>query len=200
MEEAPVPIITPKFINEKNYKVKLNDIEYNLLIRSDNESINFLLSPLTIKNLYSYEEIYNFEKLSKINKIFLGFDSIETIRQSIEKMIENSKFSIKEKNENVEINLKISLFEKLIDINLILKKKDINQNQINNNIFGQLTDLNDKIEKIMKENKNWNDEIQVLKEENKKITKFKWGNPNTKRRKQKKWKYNSNIKRRKSKN
>ena len=169
MEEAPLPIMSPKFINEKNYKVKLNDIEYNLLIRSDNESINFLLSPLTIKNLYSYEEIYNCEKLSKINKIFLAFDSIETISQSIEQMIENNKYSIKEKNENVEINLKVSLFEKLIDINLILKKKNINQNQINNNIFGQLTDLNDKIEKIMKENKNLNDEIHVLKEENKKI-------------------------------
>ena len=169
MEEAPVPIITPKFINEKNYKVKLNDIEYNLLIRSDNESINFLLSPLIIKNLYSYEEIYNCEKLSKINKIFLAFDSIETIRQSIEQMIENNKYSIKEKNENVEINLKVSLFEKLIDINLILIKKNMNQNQINKNIFEQLNELNDKIEKLMQVNNDLTKKMEMLKEENKQI-------------------------------
>ena len=145
MEEAPIAKMTPKFVREKNYKVKLNDSDYNLLISSFNESINFVLSPLTKNNIYSYEENYNFEKLSKINKIFLVFDSIETIGQSIEQMIENNKYSIIEKNENVEINLKVTLFDKLIDINLTLKKKDISQNQINKNIIEQINDLNDKI-------------------------------------------------------
>ena len=169
MEEAPIAKMTPKFVREKNYKVKLNDSDYNLLISSFNESINFLLSPLTKNNIYSYEENYNFEKLSKINKIFLVFDSIETIGQSIEQMIENNKYSIIEKNENVEINLKVTLFDKLIDINLTLKKKAISQNQINKNIIEQINDLNDKIGNLMQQNKNLNDEIQILKEENKTI-------------------------------
>ena len=167
MEEAPGPIMTPKLVNEKNYIVKLNDLDYNLLISSDNRSINFILSPLTKKNFYSFEENYDSEKLSKINKIFLAFDSIETIRQSIEQMIENNKYSIKEKNENVEINLKVSLFEKLIDINLILIKKNMNQNQINKNIFEQLNELNDKIEKLMQVNNDLTKKMEMLKEENK---------------------------------
>ena len=121
--EAPKPVFSLNFINEKSYKVQMNQVDFNLIISSNNESIKFLLSPLTAKNSFSYEEIYNLEELSNINKIFLAFDSIDTIRHSIEQMIENNKYSIKENNEDVEITLKAFLFEKIIDINLILKKK-----------------------------------------------------------------------------
>ena len=167
--EAPKPISPLKFINEKRYKIELDQKDFNLIISSDNnESIKFLLSPL-IKNSFSYEEIYNLEKLSNIIKIFLAFDSIDTIRNSIEQMILTNNYSIKEKNDNVEITLKVSLFEKLIDINLILRKKNASQKEINDDIFEKIDNLNNNIEKLNVENKELKNEIILLKEENKTI-------------------------------
>ena len=77
-------------------------------------------------------------------------------------MIENNKYSIKENNEDMEITLKAFLFEKIIDINLILKKK-------NEDIYDKIDNLNIKIEKLIEENKELKKEILSLKEENKKI-------------------------------
>ena len=97
--------------------------------------------------------MYTLENLSKINKIFVSFDSIEMLRNSIEDIISNNKYSMKENKENIELILKVPLFQKIIDIPLILNKKNMNQKDINENIYEQLNNLNNEIKLLKEENK-----------------------------------------------
>ena len=109
--------------NEKIFKIKHKDLNYNLSISSDSEKIKLLLKSESPNNFFFFEEIYTLKKLSKINNIFLAFDSIKMIRNSIEDTISNNKFSIKDNYGYIGIILKVPLFQKLVDINLVLNKK-----------------------------------------------------------------------------
>ena len=162
--EAPKPsTINPEeFFNEKIYYSKIND--YNLSLSSNTESIKFSLKS-EYNNCFSYEGIYTLEKLTKINKIFLSFDSIDMIRNSIEDIISNNKFSVKENKESIELILKVPLFQKIIDIPLKLNIKNLDQKEINGNIYEQLNNLNNEIKLLKEENKE-------LKKSNEKILKL----------------------------
>ena len=48
------------------------------------------------------------------------------VRNSIEDIISNNKYLGKENNGNIEIILKAPLFQKIVDINLIINKKNMN--------------------------------------------------------------------------
>ena len=87
------------------------------------------------------------------------------IRNSIEDLISNNKYSIKENKQNFELILKAPLFQKLIDIPLILNPKNLNQKEINEDIFEQLNNLNNEISLLKKENKE-------LKKSNEKLLKL----------------------------
>ena len=142
-----------KFFNEKIYKLKQNDINYNLYLSSNTEAIKFSIKSEFSNNCFFCEEIYTLENLSNINKIFVSFDSIEMLRNSIEDIISNNKYSMKENKENIELILKVPLFQKIIDIPLILNKKNMNQKDINENIYEQLNNLNNEIKLLKEENK-----------------------------------------------
>ena len=63
------------------------------------------------------------EKLKKINNIFLVFDSIESMRDSVEKILTNNKYLFSQNNDNeMIITLKVSMFEKNINVNIPLNK------------------------------------------------------------------------------
>ena len=94
------------FTNEK-----LMDIgDYNLKISSNVDSIKLLLQSKSNPNIGIYEEIYTLEKFEKINKIFSLFDSIESIKNSIEDLISKNKYEIKKNTNSIELILKTSFF------------------------------------------------------------------------------------------
>ena len=145
--------------------MKQNDINYNLYLSSNTEAIKFSIKSEFSNNCFFCEEIYTLENLSNINKIFVSFDSIEMLRNSIEDIISNNKYSMKENKENIELILKVPLFQKIIDIPLILNKKNMNQKDINENIYEQLNNLNNEIKLLKEENKE-------LKKSNEKLLKL----------------------------
>ncbi len=98
-----------------------NDTSFILIINSNSLSIKFL-SQLKIQN-FSFEETYTLEKLKKINNIFLVFDSIESMRDSVEKILTNNKYLFSQNNDNeMIITLKVSMFEKNINVDIPLNK------------------------------------------------------------------------------
>ena len=168
---------------EKTIKLKNNELLYNLTISSDTNSIKFVLNPESSNNNTSYESIYTLEDLQEKNKIFLSFESIDSIRNSIEKIFQNDKYTIKEKDKNMKITLQGSLFEDSVDIDLILYNKDLLPNKIKKKEHGEnLNNQNQyfKSEKEILDNNNISNandsmsqlknEINLLKQENKKLT------------------------------
>ena len=147
------PETKENFINEKQYNSKLDNIDCLFIISSSNDSIKFEIKPL--QKLIYYEKIFSFDNLIQINKIFAGFDSIETIRNSFEHIIEQNNYTLKKFEENIEIIFKVPYFEKTIDINLILDKKLIKQKKLNESLLEEI--------KLLKE------DVKILKEENKEL-------------------------------
>ena len=109
--------------------------------------------------IFSFEETYILEKLKKINNIFLIFDSIESMRDSIEKILTNNKYLISQNNNNeMIITLKVSMFEKNINVDIPLKKTKLAQNDLISRLCQQIEKINKEIKKIYlmeRTRKNW---------------------------------------------
>ena len=140
-----ISINNTEFTNEKIYNLKYNNINYILTISSNSESIKLFLKK---DNIRIYEVVYTLNDLSTINKVFLAFDSIEIIRKSFDELFSTNRYKINENDDKIEITLQVPVFSELIDINLILKKKELDQKVINEILY---------------------EEIKLLKEENKKL-------------------------------
>ena len=169
--------------SEKSFRLKYDELFYNLILSFDSKSVKFLINPESSKNKESYEAIYTFNDFVNKNKIFYSFESIEEIRKSIEQLLENNKYSIKENSDNIQLILNANLFDNLINIPLILykkglvikkkKKKKEKKNENKENIYlnteNYLLDNednngpNDSLQKLQSE-------INLLRLENKKLT------------------------------
>ena len=162
IKQETTSIEDEKFLNEKQYNVKLDNTECLFIISSKFNSIKFELKPL--HNYILYQKVFTLDNLVHINKIFVVFDSIETIRSSLEEIIEKNKFTLQKRENNIEIIFKVPLFEKIIDLNLILEKKIIKQEQLNENFLEEIKILKDDMKILKTENK----ELKTLNNELKK--------------------------------
>lgn len=162
IKQETTSIEDEKFLNEKQYNVKFDNTECLFIISSKFNSIKFELKPL--HNYILYQKVFTLDNLVHINKIFVVFDSIETIRSSSEEIIEKNKFTLQKRENNIEIIFKVPLFEKIIDLNLILEKKIIKQEQLNENFLEEIKILKDDMKILKTENK----ELKTLNNELKK--------------------------------
>ena len=171
--DAPTPQYTIKPNNEKKFNLEYNNNNYILVISSNNSSIKFNMYQQDKLDNYIYEEILTLDQLKEINNSFNIFNSVEAARNSIEKILNNNKGIISQKDiNNFVLTLKIYLFEEILDVNIILKKKEMNQKETIPILFQKIQQMNDEIINLKKENekiKQMNDEIINLKKENEKI-------------------------------
>ena len=104
------------------------------------------------------------------------FDTIKNVRNSIEEIFNAKKYSLEKNDENIILILKISLFEKLIDVSLFLKKKEIEQTKLIDIMRQQINDLKREIKELKnkynEDIEKLNNEIINLKNTNKKILKL----------------------------
>ena len=164
--DAPTPQYTIKPNNEKKFNLEYNNNNYILVISSNNSSIKFNMYQQDKLDNYIYEEILTLEQLKEINNSFTIFNSVESARNSIEQILKNNKVILSQKDINTFIlTLKISLFEQIVDVNIILKKKEMNQNETIPILFQKIQTMSEEIKKL-------NDEIILLKKENNKIKKL----------------------------
>ena len=155
--DAPNPNYSTKPNNEKKFNLNYNNNNYILVISSNFSSIKFNIYHQDKLDNYIYEEILTLEQLKEINNSFTIFNSVESARNSIEQILKNNKGILSQKDINsIILTLKISLFEQILDVNIILKKKEMNQNETIPILF-------QKIQKMSEEIKQLNDEIIVEK-------------------------------------
>ncbi len=165
--DAPTPLtISNNFIDKKSFNVKFDDTSFILIISSNSSSIRFNLSQVENTQFDSFEETYTLEQLKKINNIFIVFESIDSLIDSIEKILNNNKYLISQNNNNeMIITLKVSMFEKDINVDLPLKKKKIEQNDLISRLCQQIEKLNKEIKEIKNENINIKNEFEKWKEQ-----------------------------------
>ena len=183
MMDATKPEYTTKPDNEKKFNLNYNNNNYILVINSNFSTIKFNIYHQDKLDNYIYEETLTLAQLKEKNNLFAIFNSVESARNSIEQILENNKGILSQKDINSFIlTLKISLFEQILDVNIILKKKEMNQNETIPILFQKIQKMSEEIKKLndeiiilKKENnkiKQLNDEIIILKQENEKIKKL----------------------------
>ena len=161
--DAPNPNYSTKPNNEKKFSLNYNNNNYILVISSNFSTIKFNIYHQDKLDNYIYEEILTLEQLKEINNSFTIFNSVESARNSIEQILKNNKGILSQKDiNNFILTLKISLFEQIVDVNIILKKKEMNQNETIPILFQKIQTMSEEIKKL-------NDEIILLKKENDKI-------------------------------
>ena len=108
--DAPTPQYTIKPNNEKKFNLEYNNNNYILVISSNNSSIKFNMYQQDKLDNYIYEEILTLDQLKEINNSFNIFNSVEAARNSIEKILNNNKGIISQKDiNNFVLTLKIYL-------------------------------------------------------------------------------------------
>ena len=152
--EAPVVINDSNPLNIDNFNLNYKDKEYKLTICRTSVSLKLTLNQ--IEYPFIFESNFTYEELVKLSNIFGIFNSLEEIQKSLKNTIDAKKFElINTQNNQINIGLKVNIFEKRIDISIPLIQREFNQKEIN--------------EKLLKENFKLKKEINNLKEENKYI-------------------------------
>lgn len=104
---------------------------------------------------YFFETEKNFNDFQSLSKGFKMCDSLDEIYEAIQEIFESKKFYIKkgQENNNIFLFLKISLLGgKIQEIQLELKKKESNTNEINVEVCNKVNALEKEIVEIKKEN------------------------------------------------
>ena len=152
--EAPVVINDSNPLNIDTFNLNYKDKEYKLTICRTSVSLKLTLNQ--IEYPFIFESNFTFEELLKLSNIFGIFNSLEEIQKSLKNTIDAKKFElINTQNNQINIGLKVNIFEKRIDISIPLIQREFNQKEING--------------KLLKENFKLKKEINNLKEENKNI-------------------------------
>ena len=152
------PIIKPKL--EKEYELEFNNSKIILNISLFTSLINISVKFLNDINPFIYENSFDKADLSKINKCFKIFESIDEIMSVFTYLIDNKKYTLNKINENdFELKIKAQLFIKEEEIGLILhKNNNINKDDIINN----LCKIVQKLVKRVDELENWKKENEVI--------------------------------------
>ena len=179
--EAPKPIslITPcnnsSLRNKIEFKLLNEKIEYKVEIGklSTSEKLGITLKENISPIKVYYSNNFNLEELRNIHKYFRVFDNINEAISNIQDIFEEKKVNLKIENDNFFLILKINKIGKGEDsITIELIKNSLSTEEININLFKEVTELKNKIENLNKEHKNEIDrlknEIIALKEEDKK--------------------------------
>ena len=161
----------------KHYDIKSNDLEYHIELGQKDNSLYFILSKKGI-SFFLYESEYTLEQLYLINKNFRIFEKIGDLINSLDTIIKNGKLTIKEKEnykDQIEIRIKISSFlgtEEEIILNL--KSKKVSKENLTEQLFYKIEELEKRIAFLEKENKNKDSEIKTLNDRLNKIENEIW--------------------------
>ena len=169
--EPALPAITPigeddsiddSSIKEFKYSKNNNNFSVKIGKTSGNKIIIIIKSLLLVKENY-YQNIFSLEELQKFNKNFRCFDNIDEALSGLIEIFETNKYElISKENDKMFLLLKIPKFGKGEETVLIeIKKNSLSLKNICENLIQKVNAL----DKQMNDLKN---EINILKEENKK--------------------------------
>ena len=143
-----------KPLNIESFNLIFKEKEYKLSIIRASSILQFVLS--IEGKPHNFEAIYTYTELVRLSNIFGLFSNLEEILKYLKQTISSNKYQLIDIRHNqINLQLNVNVFEKIIDITIPLCQKEINQKEIN--------------DKLLEENKELRKDINFLKEENIKI-------------------------------
>ena len=120
----------PQIIKQDNkeFKVKLNNKIYNLLLDVKNETLKLKLYEIN-DNIYLlkyfYENNFTMNDLKQLHKFFYLFDNVSDTLKEIEKLLTKNKYNVYEdlENKKAKIQIKVILLDKEENIEFSLLQK-----------------------------------------------------------------------------
>ena len=113
---------------DKEFKVKINNKIYNLILDVKNETLKLKLYEIN-DNIYLlkyfYENNFTMNDLKQLHKFFYLFDNVTDILKEIEKLLTKNKYNVYEdlENKKAKIQIKVILLDKEENIELSLLQK-----------------------------------------------------------------------------
>ena len=113
---------------DKEFKVKINNKIYNLILDVKNETLKLKLYEIN-DNIYLlkyfYENNFTMNDLKQLHKFFYLFDNVSDILKEIEKLLTKNKYNVYEdlENKKAKIQIKVILLDKEENIELSLLQK-----------------------------------------------------------------------------
>ena len=168
MEAGP---INYKSRLEKDYELELDKSKALLKINLSSSLINISISYINNTNII-YKNSFDKESLSKINKLFKMFNSIEEIAPIIITIIDNKKYSLNKINESeIELILKVQILFKEEEIVLNLHNNNITKDDIIYNLCKIINNLSKRLEELEKWKKEKEDNEKEIEEKKMKLKK-----------------------------
>jgi len=173
MMSAPTPcFITPKEkqLNAKNeeFNLTFNNIKFKIKLFLDEEKqlINILSNPNKNFIRVKYERLLSMNELISKNKQFKSFDTLDEALTLLIELFKKNKIIIKEYKENLQLKLEVKLLslsgdEQSFDIDLY--KKDINKDELIDQLISKTISLEKELDEIKKDNEKRDKEIELLK-------------------------------------
>ena len=160
--EAPSPITLKPEVEEeitdaKEYTINSNNKNFLLKLGKLNNSkkVIFIIQEINSLKSFVYKEEFSLDELRILSKLFRIFDSIDEAFNEICGILNNKKMAIKEESNEINLYLTLSnLSSKTENICIIIKKKSLSLEKINEIIFNQLNEIKNELnnEKIKNEN------------------------------------------------
>ena len=187
MEEFPISFDqgeTNNIINYEPIKLKQNEKEYNLNIKSKGEMITFSINVKKELLYDNYIKKISFKEIKKLNKVFLVLNSFNEFYDYLKSSSDKGKLDIKIYNAKITIiiYLEVLLKQENVEIDLLIGKQDMDLNMeiiskeildIKGNTIQKLNKLNEGLNKEINNLKNKNEELNTeinnLKQENEKL-------------------------------
>lgn len=122
---------TNEKINYAPIQIEQNQIIYNLNIESKGNKITFSINDKNqIPSVY-YVRTLTLEEIKNLNQVFYILNSFNDFYDYLKKLSDNKKLSINKNNNNkilLILNAEILFKQQNIEIDLLLKKKDLDIN------------------------------------------------------------------------
>ena len=165
MDEIPISCDrgeTDNIIDYEPIKIKQNEIEYNLNIKSKGDMITFSIN---IKNQLLYDNYIRkmrFHNIKELHKAFNSLKSYNNFYEYLKTLSDNEKLNIKKYNDKISliIYLEVASKQENIEIDLFIGKQDLDFN---------MQIISKEINNLKKENEKLKKEINNLKKENEKL-------------------------------
>ena len=122
---------TVESVNYAPIQIVQNKIIYNLYIESQENKITFSINDKNqIPSVY-YVRTLTLEEIKNLNQVFYILNSFNDFYDYLKKLSDNKKLSINKNNNNkisLILNAEILFKQQNIEIDLLLKKKDLDIN------------------------------------------------------------------------
>ena len=167
-------IIDDNIINYEPIKIKHDELEYDLNIKSKGEIITFSINVKKQLLYDNYIRTMNFKEIKELNKVFYVLNSFNDFYDYLKSLSDKEKLNIRKSDNKISIiiYLEVLFKQENVEMDLFIGRQDtdLNMQIISNELF------NIKEKEIYKINEKLNKEVNNLRKEieelNKKINKL----------------------------